>query len=89
MNISGKWHKRKQQFKRLRKVVAAHRKDPQAVGRQVLYWNPQGRIREEDFEESGRIRDWESVKDLERSWSLHPKQDPPEMLPVSPVLLKE
>jgi hypothetical protein len=41
------------------------------------------------MEENGRGRDWESGKDLERRWSLGPKQDLPEMLHGSLVLLKE
>jgi hypothetical protein len=36
------------------------------------------------MEESGRRRDWESGEDLERSWSLGPKQDPLEILSESP-----
>jgi hypothetical protein len=40
------------------------------------------------MEENGR-RDWKSGKDLERSWSLGPKQDPVEMLRENPMLLKE
>jgi hypothetical protein len=32
------------------------------------------------MEENGRIRDWNSGKDQERSWSLGPKHDPVEML---------
>jgi hypothetical protein len=45
-------------------------------------------MEEDDIEDNGR-RDWESGKDLERSWSLGPKQDVLEMLPGSRVLLKE
>jgi hypothetical protein len=41
------------------------------------------------MEGSGRRRDWKSGKDLERSWSLGPKQDPLKMLRGSPMLLKE
>jgi hypothetical protein len=41
------------------------------------------------MEENGRRRDWESGKDLERSWSLDSKQDPVERLRGSPMLLKE
>jgi hypothetical protein len=41
------------------------------------------------MEENGRRRDWESGKDMERSWSLDPKQVPLEMLRGSPMLLKE
>jgi hypothetical protein len=41
------------------------------------------------MEENGRRRDWESGKDLERSWSLGSKQDPLAMLCGSPILLKE
>jgi hypothetical protein len=40
-------------------------------------------------EENSRRRDWKSGKDLERRWSLGPKQDPLEMLRGSPMLLKE
>jgi hypothetical protein len=40
------------------------------------------------MEEKGRGRYWKSGKDLERSWSLGPKQDPLEMLRRSPLLLK-
>jgi hypothetical protein len=40
------------------------------------------------MEENGR-RYWRSGRDLERSWSLGPKQDPIEMLRGSPLLLKE
>jgi hypothetical protein len=36
--------------------------------------------------ENDRRRDW---KDLERSWSLGPEQDPVEMLRGSPMPLKE
>jgi hypothetical protein len=35
------------------------------------------------MEENGRKRDWERGKDVERSWSLGPKQYPLEMLPGS------
>jgi hypothetical protein len=41
------------------------------------------------MEENGRRRDWKGGKDLERSWSLDPKQDPLEMLRGSSMLLKE
>jgi hypothetical protein len=41
------------------------------------------------MEETGRRGDWKSEKDLERSWSLGPKQDPLEMLRGSPALLNE
>jgi hypothetical protein len=52
-------------------------------GETVLNWNPQGGVREEDLkdiEENSRGRDWESGKDLERCWSLGPKQDSLEAL---------
>jgi hypothetical protein len=39
------------------------------------------------MEVKGRRRDWKSGKDLERSWSLGPKQDQVEMLCGS--ILKE
>jgi hypothetical protein len=41
------------------------------------------------MEENGGRRDWKSGKDLERSWSLGPEQDPVGMLRGSPMLLKE
>jgi hypothetical protein len=41
------------------------------------------------MEENDRKRDWKSVKGLERSWSLGPKQDWLEMLPGSPIILKK
>jgi hypothetical protein len=41
------------------------------------------------MEENGRRRDWKSRKDLERSWSLGPKQDPLKTLRGSPMLLRE
>jgi hypothetical protein len=41
------------------------------------------------MEENGRRKDWERGKDLERRWSLGPKQDPLEMLPGSSMLLKD
>jgi hypothetical protein len=43
----------------------------------------------EDMEENGRRRDWESGKDLERSWSHGTKQDPLEMLLGSRMPLQE
>jgi hypothetical protein len=49
-------------------------------------------VREEDgeeTEENSRRRDWESGKDLERSWSLGPEQGPLEMLREGPMFLKE
>jgi hypothetical protein len=36
------------------------------------------------MEEKGRTRNWKNGKDLERSWSLGPKQGPLEMLCGSP-----
>jgi hypothetical protein len=39
------------------------------------------------MEKNSRRRDWKSGKNLERSWSLGPKQDPVEMLHGS--MLKE
>jgi hypothetical protein len=41
------------------------------------------------MEENGRRRYWKSGKDLERSWSLGPEQDPVEKLRGIPMLLKE
>jgi hypothetical protein len=41
------------------------------------------------MEENGRRRDWKGGKDVERSRSLGPKQDPLEMLRGSSMLLKE
>jgi hypothetical protein len=41
------------------------------------------------MEENGTQRGWKSEKDLERSGSLDPKEDPLQMLLGSPMLLKE
>jgi hypothetical protein len=41
------------------------------------------------MEEKGERRNWKSVKGLERSWSLGPKQDWLEMRLGSPILLKD
>jgi hypothetical protein len=41
------------------------------------------------MEEKGRRGDWESGRGLEKSQSLGPKQDPLEMLPGSPTILKK
>jgi hypothetical protein len=40
------------------------------------------------MEENGRRRDCESGKDLERSWSLGPREDPLEILRGSSMLLE-
>jgi hypothetical protein len=41
------------------------------------------------MEENSRRRDWKSGKDLKRSWSPGPEQDPLEMVRRSHMFLKE
>jgi hypothetical protein len=49
------------------------RKDPQAVERHVLYWNPQGRRKGGRHKRTWSRTVEEIGETLERSWSLAPK----------------
>jgi predicted ArsR family transcriptional regulator len=59
---------------------------------QVINWDPQGRRKRGRPKRTWRRTvegERKSEKDLERNWSLSPKQDSLEMLLGSPMLLKE